>query len=101
MAGLAKCFSLPPNEAELIERIRNFIAAAVDCPVEQIGEDDHLYETINLDSLGAMAVFIDMSYEFGIPAPNSGIDFAAFHSARLLATYARSFERDRPGDEAA
>jgi acyl carrier protein len=95
MAELAKCFSLPPSEAALIERIRNFIAVALDCPVEQIGADDHLYETLNLDSLGAMAVSIDMSYEFGIPAPNSDLDFGRYHSARLLATYVRSFERGR------
>jgi acyl carrier protein/3-hydroxymyristoyl/3-hydroxydecanoyl-(acyl carrier protein) dehydratase len=96
MAAPAKFVTLPPTEAELIGRIRNFVSDALDCPVEKVGPDDHLYETLHLDSLGAMAVFIDLSYQFGIPEPNPGLDFSSFYTVRLLAHYARSFEGNRP-----
>ncbi|HXZ02402.1 MAG TPA: acyl carrier protein [Stellaceae bacterium] len=84
----------------MIDRIRGFVSDALDLPVEKVGPDDHFYETLGLDSLGAVAVFIDLSYAFGIPEPEPHLDFASFHTARLLATYARSFERDRPALDA-
>jgi acyl carrier protein len=93
MAGPARCLNLPQTDAELLARIRCFVADALDRSVELIGSYDHLYETLGLDSLGAVAVFIDMSYEFGIPEPASDLEFSALNTARLLADYARSFDK--------
>lgn len=90
--GRAECPRLPADDAELIERIRSFIAEASDRPVEEVGPDDHIYDALGLDSLGAVAVFIDLSYHFGIPEPEPDLDFAALYSARRLAAYARTFE---------
>jgi acyl carrier protein len=93
MTGPARHLNLPQTDAELLDRIRGFVADALDRSVEFVGSDDHLYETLGLDSLGAVAVFIDMSYEFGIPEPVSDLDFSALNTPRLLVDYARSFNK--------
>jgi acyl carrier protein len=100
MASVAKYLSLPARDPELIDIIRGFIADALDRPVEQVGADDHLYDMLGLDSLGAAAVFIELSYRLGIPEPDPNADLAGFHSARLLASYVRSFEHHRASSEA-
>jgi acyl carrier protein len=83
---------IPADDIELIDRIRGFVADALDCPVEQVGPDDHIYDTLGLDSLGAVAVFNDLSYHFGLPEPEPDLNFAELHSARRLAAYARTLD---------
>lgn len=53
------------------ERVREFVADAADLPVADVGIDDNLYEDLGVDSLGAMSIFVDLSYEFGIAEPKS------------------------------
>lgn len=93
MARPARSLNLPQNDVELLDRIRSFVADALDTSPNMVGNDDDLYESLGLDSLGATAVFIDMSYEFGIPEPASDLDFSALKTVSLLVEYVRSFEK--------
>ena len=92
MSGPVADLSLPPDDATLIERIRSFVADALDKPVEEVGTDDHLYSQLGLDSLGAVAVFVDLTYELGVPEPSRDANLSEYYTVRLLAHYARSFE---------
>jgi acyl carrier protein len=92
LEGLRERSRLPADDAELIDRIRSFLAEAADRPIEEVGPDDHIYDALGLDSLGVVAVFTDLSYHFGIPEPEPSLDFAALDTARRLAAYARAFE---------
>jgi acyl carrier protein len=87
---------VPSSDSELINRIKDAVADALDCSAEQVGLDDNLYETLGLDSLGTVAVFTDLSYFFGTPEPDSDFDFESIHSVRLLAEYVRSSGGRRP-----
>jgi acyl carrier protein len=95
MSGPAQELSLPPDDAVLIERILAFIADAVDRPVKEIGADDDMYETLGMDSLGALLVFVDLAYEFGVPEPDPDRDLTQIGTARRLAEYARGFEEPK------
>jgi acyl carrier protein len=91
VAGLVRPPSgAPSSDSELISKIRDAVADALDCSPEQVGLDDNLYGTLGLDSLGTVAVFTELSYFFGIPEPDSNFDFESLHSVRLLAVYVRS-----------
>jgi acyl carrier protein len=97
--GYPKDAELPATDGELVDRIRGFVADALDCPIEQVGLDDHIYETLGLDSLGSVAVFVDLFYEFGVPEPDIDFNFASLYSVRSIAEYARSFGRGPSADE--
>lgn len=82
---------MPPNDdAALLARICHFIADAADKPVEEVGPDTDIYAELALDSLGAVAVFIDMAYEFGVPEPEKDTDFPSLNSASKLLEYVRA-----------
>lgn len=80
----------PESDDVLLERIRFFIADAADRRVEEVGPDTDLYGELGLDSLGTMAVFIDMAFEFGVPEPEADTDFPALNTARRLTQYVRN-----------
>jgi acyl carrier protein len=94
VVGSTRRPSVPSSDAELISRIRNLVADALSFPAEEIGFDDHLYDTLGLDSLGTVALFIDLSYHFGTPEPERDFDFSSLYSVRLLVTYVRTFGND-------
>jgi acyl carrier protein len=79
-----------PDDATLLNRIRDFVADAADCPVGQVGPDTDLYEELRVDSLGAAAIFIDISYEFKIPEPAQAADFALLNTPSKIVLYIRA-----------
>ena len=82
----------PADDVELLEIIRQFVAEAGDIPILTVDPDINIYETLGVDSLGAMCIFIDISYEFGIPEPGEGTDFSELNSVRKILGYIRTQE---------
>lgn len=78
-----------PDDTVVLERIRAFVADAADCNVDQVDPDDDIYTTLHVDSLGAAAIFIDISYEFKIPEPDSETDFQSLNTPRKLLTHVK------------
>ncbi|MBZ5505126.1 MAG: hypothetical protein LAO78_06545 [Acidobacteriia bacterium] len=78
------------DDAVLLKRICEFVADAADCSPEQVGADDDIYQALHVDSLGAMAIFIDISYEFRVPEPDSDTEFAALNTPTKLLAYVRA-----------
>lgn len=99
MNGPAQGLCLPTDEVVLVEAIRKFVAEALDQPVQSIGIDDDFYDVLGLDSIGTVAVFVDLAYEFGVPEPTDKTDFEKFRSVRALAEYARRAETGAPALE--
>src|SRR5215213_2650251 len=79
-----------PDDTVVLERIRAFVADAADCNVDQVDPDDDIYNTLHVDSLGAVAIFIDISYEFKIPEPDSETDFQSLNTPQKLLGYVKS-----------
>jgi acyl carrier protein len=92
MTGPAQQLCLPSDDAVLVDRIRGFIADALDCAVDDVAADDDVYGKLGMDSLGAVMVFVELSYELGVPEPPPDADLGEMNTARRLAAYARSFE---------
>lgn len=75
------------SAADRLEMIRRFVAEAADCQIEEVTDESDLYAGLGVDSLGIAAIFIDLSYAFGIPEPEADIDFAALNTPIALARY--------------
>jgi len=82
----------PADDAELLEGIRKFIADAADIPIERVDADVDIYGVLGVDSLGATCVFIEISYEYGIPEPGDETDFVELNTARKIVGYVRAHE---------
>jgi acyl carrier protein len=82
----------PSDDGILLDRIRAFIAEAADIPVSLITPDSDIYVELGVDSLGGACIFIDISYEFGIPEPKAETDFAELNTARKILGYVRRQE---------
>jgi acyl carrier protein len=75
------------SPAKRLEIIRRFVADAADRPIEDVADDVDLYATLNVDSLGIAAIFIDLSHAFDIPEPAADADFAVLNTPAALAAY--------------
>jgi len=82
----------PSDDSILLERILRFIADAADKPVTTVTPDLDIYGELGVDSLGGACIFIDISYEFGIPEPKAETDFAELNTARKILGYVRHQE---------
>jgi acyl carrier protein len=82
----------PADDAQLLDGIRHFIADAADIAIETVDPDVNIYEALGVDSLGATCVFIDISYEYGIPEPEAETDFVELNTARKILGYVRAQE---------
>ncbi|MER8512912.1 acyl carrier protein [Mesorhizobium sp. M1060] len=67
--------------------IIGFVADAADCEIATVSPDSDIYNELGVDSLGAMAIFIDMAFEFSAPEPPEQFDFAAVNTPRKLLDY--------------
>ena len=83
------------SDLELTERVRSFVADAADFQHEEIANDASLFADIGMDSLGFIAVFIDVAYVFGIPEPSSEEEYKALDSVEKIVRYIR--ERQEGG----
>jgi 3-hydroxymyristoyl/3-hydroxydecanoyl-(acyl carrier protein) dehydratase len=79
-----------PDDTVILDRIRVFVADAADCGIDQVGLDDDIYDNLHVDSLGATAIFIDISYEFRVREPDSDTDFQALNTPRKRLSYVRN-----------
>ena len=79
----------PIDDNILLERILAFIADAADIPVSTVTQDSDIYGELGVDSLGGACIFIDISYEFGIPEPKEETDFGELNTARKIMGYVR------------
>ncbi|TGQ28188.1 MULTISPECIES: phosphopantetheine-binding protein [unclassified Mesorhizobium] len=77
---------LAADEAALGLIIR-FVADAADCDASVVTPDTDIYLELGVDSLGAMAIFIDMAFELSAPEPPQDFDFAAVNTPRKLLAY--------------
>lgn len=85
----ARAIQIPDDDVELLNRLRHFIAEAADRDVHEVGPDVDIYRDLGLDSLGATCIFIDISYEFGIPEPTEEADYVELNTARRILQYVR------------
>jgi 3-hydroxymyristoyl/3-hydroxydecanoyl-(acyl carrier protein) dehydratase/acyl carrier protein len=87
VGGLATQVPSDLNEGIVLDRIRAFVADAADCVVDQVGENDDIYEQLNVDSLGAVAIFIDVSHEFRVAEPATEEDYQSLNTPRKILEY--------------
>ena len=76
------------TENEVVDKVRHFIAAAMDEPVDTIEPDDDLYEKHGLDSLGATLVVVDICFEFDLLDPEDEL-IRMLRTARQFADWAQ------------
>ncbi len=82
--------SMLADEDSILARIAAFVADAADVPLTQVTPDCDIYADLGIDSLGAMAIFVDISYEFGAPEPPDDFDFKSCTTPIALAAYVRA-----------
>jgi acyl carrier protein/3-hydroxymyristoyl/3-hydroxydecanoyl-(acyl carrier protein) dehydratase len=75
------------TECAVLDRIREFVASAADRPLEDVRGDTDIYQELNVDSLGAMAIYIDLSHAFKIPEPARGENLALINTPKKLMEY--------------
>jgi acyl carrier protein len=77
------------SDLELTERVRSFVADAADFRQKEIATDASLFADIGMDSLGFVAVFIDVAYVFGIPEPASEEEYKTLDSVEKIVRFIR------------
>lgn len=50
-------------------RVKEIIANVTGIPVEEIGDEDHLVDDLDLDSLSLMEIGVDVDYEYRLGLP--------------------------------
>lgn len=83
---------VPPDDGELLDRVRAFIADAADKPLDAVGPDTNIYTELGADSLGGACIFIDISYEYGIPEPEDASAYVGLDTASKIAAWVRAQE---------
>ena len=74
----------------ILARIAGFVADAADVPLAQVTPSCDIYADLGVDSLGAMAIFVDISYEFHAPEPPDDFDFKSCTTPLALLAYVRA-----------
>lgn len=77
------------NDVELSDVIREFVADAADCALEDVGNDTNIFDELEVDSLGIVAILIDVAYTFDVPEPTSEAAYKSMDSVRKIAEYVR------------
>jgi acyl carrier protein len=81
------------TDAQLLEHVRSFVADAADCSEDVVGDDTELYVKLKIDSLGIVAVFIDVAYTFGVPEPSGETEYRALDNPRKIVEFIRSHQK--------
>ena len=74
----------------ILARISAFVADAADVPLSKVTPSSDIYAELGVDSLGAMAIFVDISYEFHAPEPPEDFDFQSCATPLALLAYVRA-----------
>lgn len=83
------------SDEQLLEYVRRFVADAADCGEEVVGNDTEIYVKLKLDSLGIVAVFIDVAYTFRVPEPSGEPEYRALDTPRKIAEFIRLHQKSR------
>ena len=78
------------DDERILARITAFVADAADVSLAQVTPSSDIYADLGVDSLGAMAIFVDISYEFHAPEPPEGFDFKSCATPLALLAYVRA-----------
>ncbi|RNJ50370.1 acyl carrier protein [Methylocystis hirsuta] len=84
------------SDEELLGFVRRFVADAGDCSEAVVGSDTDLYGELAIDSLGIVAVFIDVAYTFGVPEPSGETEYRALDTPSKIVDFIRL--RRKPAD---
>ena len=77
------------SDADIEGHVRTFVADAADCDVAEVGCDTNIYVDLGVDSLGIVAIFIDVSYTFGVPEPAIEEDYKRLETVAKIVSYIR------------
>ena len=58
-------------EWAVYEKVKAFVADAADVPLERVQPDTHLYEELEVDSLGFVLIFINLEEAFDVAEPEN------------------------------
>jgi 3-hydroxymyristoyl/3-hydroxydecanoyl-(acyl carrier protein) dehydratase/acyl carrier protein len=83
-------YGIVPDDAVMLAHIREFVADAADCPVADVADDDDIYGKLGVDSLGAIAIFVDLAYHFHVAEPRLEAEFRALNTPRAMLAYVRT-----------
>lgn len=72
---------------EILESVKRIVADAADYPLEKVALDDNIYLEYGLDSLGAVAIMVELNEMFGVPEPKSEPEFRELSTVRKLVEY--------------
>ncbi|WP_316205350.1 hypothetical protein [Bradyrhizobium sp. SZCCHNS3004] len=81
------------SDDSLLEYARRFVADAADCDEDAVEDDTELYVKLKIDSLGIVAVFIDVAYTFGVPEPSGEIEYRSLDTPRKIVAFIRSHQK--------
>lgn len=82
--------TLKATDDSILARIATFVADAADVPLAQVTPTCDIYADLGVDSLGTMAIFVDISYEFDAPEPPEDFDFKSCTTPLALMAYVRA-----------
>lgn len=85
-----------PELSEIEDAVRVIVADAADLPPGRIGLDDNLFTELGVDSLGTVAIYVDLSYRFGLPEPVDEESFRALDTLRKLVERVRAHLGEPP-----
>jgi 3-hydroxymyristoyl/3-hydroxydecanoyl-(acyl carrier protein) dehydratase/acyl carrier protein len=77
------------TDDDLLNKVREIVATASDLALDRVGLDDNIYEALGVDSVDAVAIFVFMTADLGVPEPHLDDDLAQYNTVRKLAEYAR------------
>jgi len=72
---------------ELAAMVKEFIADAADISTDRVGLDDSIYTTLGVDSLGAVSIFVNIAYTFGVEQPGDDEEYARLDTCRKIVDY--------------
>ena len=70
--------------------ILSLVAEAADIDEEEVGWHDTLVEDLGIDSLGIVAIFVDLAYDFGVSEPERDEDWSQYDTPEKIYEYALS-----------
>lgn len=75
------------DDGNLLRRVHEIVAEAMDREVSDIGREQDLFEDLDLDSIGIVMIYVELSMVFGIPEPPSNVDLSRVRSVNDLTDY--------------
>ena len=61
------------NRSDIQSRLLGIVAECADVGADEVATSDHLYERVGMDSLGAVAMVVEIQRAFGLAIPEAEI----------------------------